>query len=558
MHTDFGVPAVAFPASVGGDLAKLALAVVIGLALGAIPIRSIRLGISGVLIPALVFGQLGFTIDPRSLGFTRDFSLIIFMYALGLQVGPGLGASIRSDGKVLIPLTLCVIVLGAVLTVALVPLIPKGTGPGLYSGAFTTTPGLAAAQETLARSPVGGADLAARSGLAYSIAYPLGVVGPMLVILALRAVFRVRLEREKFSLEEAEQKRRRELETMDIEVTSAAHVDQPLRSHSLLRERPVVLSRVLRDGVMTVPMAETVVRKGDIYRLVGPKETLRQLATALGRRHDIDLSKVQGDVRQSSILVTRMRVLHRSLRELDLPRRTGVTIARVHRAGVELVPTADLRLSFADQIVAVGPQAGLRAVEAELGNRVERLNQSQLIPIFLGITLGVLVGSIQLALPGGHASLRIGLAGGSLLAAIALSRIGSVGSVVWYMPAAANRLLQDFGLAMFLACVGFQSGDHFLQRAAQNSGLALVLWGLLVTTVPVFLVGCFARWALRMNFVTLIGWVAGTMGSSTALMFGEEMTASNAPAVPYAAVMPIAELMPIVCAQVLAVVAIHR
>ena len=150
------------------------------------------------------------------------------------------------------------------------------------------------------------------------------------------------------------------------------------------------------------------------------------------------------------------------------------------------------------------------------------------------------------------------MAGGSLLAAIALSRIGSVGSVVWYMPAAANQLLEDFGLAMFLACVGFQSGDHFIQRAAQNAGLVLLLWGVLVTTVPVFLIACLARWVLKMNFVTLTGWVAGAMGSSTALMFAEEMTSSNAPAVPYAAVMPLAELMPILCAQALAVAAIHR
>ena len=551
--------ALALANTVGGDLAKLASAIAIGLALGAIPVRSVRLGISGVLFSALLFGQLGLTIDARVLGFTRDLSLIIFMYALGLQVGPGLGASLRSAGRVLIPLTLAVIVLGAIITAAVVPVIPKGMGPGLYAGAFSTTPGLAAAQETLSAKPAaaGGADLAARTGLAYAITYPVGIVGPIFVILTLRVLFRVRLDEEKSALAEAERIRRGEFAMMDIEVTSPTHVGHPLHSHALLRDRPVVLSRVVRDGVMTVPTAETVVRMGDIYRLVGPKDTLEELAPALGRRHDLDLSKIEGDVQPSSILVTRTQILHRTLRELDLPRRTGVTIARLHRAGVELVPTAALRLAFADQVVAVGPQAGLRLVEAELGNRVEQLNRSQLIPIFVGMVLGVLIGSIPLPIPGMHAPLRIGLAGGSLLAAIVLSRIGSVGSVVWYMPAAANQLVQDFGLAMFLACVGFRSGDHFLQHAAQNSGVGLVLWGMLITIAPVFLVACFARRVLRMNFVTLAGWVAGAMGSTTALMFGREMTSSDELAIPYAAVMPVAELMPIVCAQVLAVAAGH-
>jgi putative transport protein len=325
----------------------------------------------------------------------------------------------------------------------------------------------------------------------------------------------------------------------------------------LFRHTNVVLTRVLRNEVMTVPTARTVVQIGDIYRLFGPREALAQLSAALGRRHDIDLNKVRGDVQRMDILVTRTEVLHRTLRELDLPHRTGVTIAQVNRAGVELAPTASLRLAFADQVVAVGSKAGLGRVEAELGNSVRRLNQSQLIPIFLGIVVGVVVGSIPVTLPGMHTSLRIGLAGGSLLAAIALSRIGSVGPVVWYMPVAANQLIQDFGLAIFLACVGFEAGDHFIERAVQNSGELLLLWGALISIVPAFVVACFARCVLRMNFVTLSGWVAGSMGSSTALLFAQEITSSNEPAVPYAAVLPLAELMPIVCARVLAIAVVH-
>jgi putative transport protein len=309
---------------------------------------------------------------------------------------------------------------------------------------------------------------------------------------------------------------------------------------------------------MTVPTADTLVQVGDIFRAIGPHDNLVKLVTALGRKSATDLGIVHGSLHRMELVVTRTNVLHRTLRELDLVHRTGVTIAQMNRSGVDLMPTGSLRLAFADQVVVVGPKAGLKLVEAELGNCAQKLNQSQLVPIFLGIVMGVIVGSIPVMLPGLHGSLRIGLAGGSLLAAIALSRLGSLGSIVWYMPAAANQLFRDFGLAIFLACVGFEAGDHFIQRAAQNAGLTLLVWGALVTVLPVFIVACFARLALRMNFVSLSGWIAGAMGSSTTLLFAEEMTASNAPAIAYAAVLPMAELMPIICAQVLAITTMHH
>jgi putative transport protein len=538
---------------VAADLAVLALAVAVGLALGGIRLRSLKLGLSGVLFSSLLFGQVGFSIDAKVLEFLRDFALVVFMYAIGLQVGPGFGASLRADGLRLNAMSLCVIVLGALMTAGLVRLVPHSMAPGLYAGAFSTTAGLAAAQEALRDRLGEGA--AARTGLAYSIAYPVGIVGPMIVILMLRLVFRVRLDRERSALADAEEAHRRQIETVDIEVTAAKYAGRRIADHPLLRGGDVVFTRVLHEEVVTVPTGDTLLQVGDVYRAIGPRERLAELVAALGRRSGADFSKAHGDVQRMDLLVTRTQVLHRSLHELDLVRRTGVTIAHVNRAGVELIPTGSLRLAFGDQVVAVGPAAGLRQAEAELGNSVQRLNQSQLIPIFLGIVLGVLVGSIPLVLPGVHGSIRIGLAGGSLIAAIALSRLGSLGSIVWHMPAAANQLFRDFGLAIFLACVGIQAGDHFVQRAVQNSGVALLAWGALISIIPVFAVACFARLALRMNFVSLTGWVAGAMGSSTTLLFAQEMTSSNAPAVSYATVLPLAELMPIICVQFLALTA---
>jgi len=277
----------------------------------------------------------------------------------------------------------------------------------------------------------------------------------------------------------------------------------------------------------------------------------------MGRRSDKNLGEQSGDVKRMEMVVTNPRVLRRPLRDLDLVHRTGVTLARVTRAGVHLVPTASLRLVFADRVIAVGPEAGLKMVEDELGNSLESLNRPQLIPIFVGIVAGVIVGTIPFTMPGLNTTLRIGLAGGPLLAAIALSQLGNIGSVIWYMPAAANQLFRDFGLAVFLACVGLQAGANFLQRATTSSGLALLLAGIAVTLLPVFVVACFCRLFLKMNFITLSGWVAGSMTNTTTLLFADEIAKNETPAITYAAVAPLATLIPILCSQILGIIALN-
>jgi putative transport protein len=546
--------------SVAVDLAILALAITIGLSIGAIRWRGLKLGISGVLFSALLFGQLGLSIDPKALEFLRNFALIIFMYAIGLQVGPGFGASLRAEGLRLNVLSVCAIVLAAAMAAMLVHFVPSETMPGMYSGALTTTPGLAAAQEAVRGTSPGsaGVSLAAQIGLAYSITYPFGVVGPMLVIVAMRFLFRVRMDDEKAALAVQEEKHRVHFEVLDIEVNSPAQVGVQLRNCTLLRGSGIVFSRLLRNGELSIPTGETTILAGDIFRASGPRDRLMEVVAAIGRRSEIDLSSAPGDVHRLDLVVTRTHVLRRSLRELGLISKAGVTITRIERAGVVLIPSASLRLAFADRVTAVGSKAGLKLVEDELGNCMEMLEHSQLVPIFLGIVLGVMVGSIPITFPGMHAVLRIGLAGGPLLAALALSRLGSIGSIIWYMPGAANQLFRDFGLAIFLACVGLQSGDHFIQRASQSSGLAIFGWGCVITVVPFLVVGCFARLALRMDFITLSGWIAGATTSSTALQLAEDMTGSNTAAVAYAAVVPLAELAPIICCQVLAITAIHH
>ena len=539
--------------SVTRGLAILSLAVVIGLALGAVRFRGMKLGIAGVLFSALIFGQLGLTVEPHVLEFLRDFALILFVYALGLQVGPGFIASLRNEGLRLNLLSLVVVIVGALVTTGIVHFahLPKSAASGLYAGAYTTTPGLAAGQEALAHARNAPPDASVRAGLAYTVTYPFGVVGPILAIVLLRRIYRIRIPDEVAALAAAERVRRPPIGVVDFEVTQPAHAGPALREHPVLRDKSVVFSRLIRDDTVTVPTGETQVRLGDVYRAVGPHPLVAQVIEEMGRPAPPDLPRATGDVRRMDLLVTRTQVLRRPLRDLDLIRRTGVTIARINRAGIDLIPKASLKLQFGDSVVVVGPESGLKIVEDELGNCPDTLNRPQLVPIFLGIVLGVLVGAVPLVVPGLHTRLRIGLAGGPLLAAIILSQLGNIGSVVWYMPIAASSLFRDFGLAVFLACVGLRAGEGFLQNLFHSGGIELVFWGAAVTVLPVLVVGLFARSVLKMNFVTLSGWVAGALTSSPALMFANELAGSDAPAAVYAAVAPLGLLVPILCSQLL-------
>lgn len=544
--------------SVSLALATLALAVVLGLLLGAVRFRGFKLGIAAVLFAGLLFGQIGLVVNGDVLEFLRDFSLITFVYAVGLQVGPGFLASLRAEGLRLNLLSLAVLGLGAVATVGVVRMshLPRHVASGLYAGAFTTTPGLAAGQEALRQTLSSKPDTAAAAlrstGLAYAASYPFGLIGPILVIMLLRRIFRVDVKRELELLAAAEKNRRPPLDVADLEVTQEEHAGHVLREHPLIRSRGVVFTRLLRNGVMTVPTGDTRLELGDIVRATGPAPVLAELVAAIGRATNANFDGARGDIQRAEFIVTRTRVLRRPLHELDLIRRFGVTVGRVTRSGIELSPRANLTLHFGDRVTAVGPAVGLKMVEAELGNSPETLNRPQLLPIFLGIVLGVLVGSIPLKMPGLSTPMRIGLAGGPMIVAIILSQFGNIGAVVWYMPSAANQLFRDFGLAVFLACVGLQSGGHFVQRLLSEHGLIFVAWGVFITVVPVLLIGCIARVVFKMNFITLSGWVAGAMTSSPALLFAEELGAgSDTPAVAYAAVAPLAMLAPVICAQLL-------
>lgn len=532
----------------------LSMAIVLGLGLGRVPFKGVRLGTSGVIFSALALAQVGVTIPQEALTVLRDLSLVLLVYAIGLQVGPGFVASFRSGGVRLNALAAAVLLSGSLLA-AFLPVVRGHSATGVFAGSFTSTPALASAQmvirRQLASDPGAEAKALASAGLAYAITYPVGIVVPILLIGLLRHVFRIRLDEERAALVQSQTPKSPPTATVDIEVTRAQYAHAPISSLPAHVRQGVVISRIFHDGFASVPHSKTVLETGDVVRAVGRPEQIQELVAELGRVSTTDLSQVPGTLRRAELIVTRAGALRRPLRELNFRSRTGVTIVQVTRAGIDLVPHAEFALKFGDRVTVVGSEAGIRTVGEILGNEPDVLNRTYLLPVFLGITLAVIVGAIPIQVPGSPTALHLGMAGGALLVAILLSRLERLGPLVWHMPATVNSALRDMGMCIFLACVGFQAGPGLIERTAQE-GPAVIAASLAVVALPLLVVACFARRVLRMNFFILSGWIAGTMTNTPALEIASDDAKSDAPALAYASVAPLCELLPILCAELIA------
>jgi len=299
---------------------------------------------------------------------------------------------------------------------------------------------------------------------------------------------------------------------------------------------------------------DAVFAENDVYRAVGPRPALARLLRRVGRRSRIDIGRLGGPIDRVEMVATRRDCLGKSLRTLNLSNRFGVEIVRMTRNAIEMPPDANLPLKFGDVLMAIGPDRGLAQAAAEIGNSSDIINRPQLMPLFIGILLGVIVGVIPIPIPGIEGGVRLGLAGGPLLVAILLSRLGNIGAFAWYMPVAATNLLRDFGLAVFLACVGLESGGDFVHTVTSLAGLRFVAWGAAITFIPMFVIAVCLRGIWKMNFVELCGVISGSMTNSSTLAFSNDLTKSEAPAVGYAAIYPLGELVPIVGAQLIVTV----
>jgi putative transport protein len=546
---------IAQTSPVAHTLGLIALVCAAGMALGSLKVKGIGLGSSGVLFMGILAAQFSQPLDPRMLTFVKEFGLVLFVFTIGLSLGPGFFASLRAEG-----LRLNILAAALVLSAGLLaPLVgwlggfdPEAIG-GLFAGATTNTPALGAAQQSLAAIPGISPERQALPALACAVSYPGGIVGSLAVLLVLKVLFRID------PIQEAEAyaaSRRAAIEPLvrrTLVVENAGVAGLSIADACRRVDERIVVSRVRRPGQAEaqVALSDAVLQVGDTILAVATPRLMDRFEQLVGRRSDDDLMAAPGAVTFRRIAVTNGRVLGKNIAELGLAGLFGVEVTRLARGDAEMTATANMRLQFGDVLQVVGSEEQLEKAANFLGNSLKSLNETQFIPLFAGIFLGVLVGSVPLVVPGLANPLRLGLAGGPLIVALVLGRIGHFRSLVWHMPQNVNHAFREFGISLFFAALGLAAGDQFVAAVLSPRGLSWLAGGLVVTLVPLLAVGIWSRSIERMNFVTLSGLLAGGTTNPPALNFATNLCGSEAPTLAYATVYPLTTLLRILVAQVL-------
>ncbi|MBX7058292.1 MAG: putative transporter [Leptospirales bacterium] len=541
--------------SIAHTLLVLSLIIAGGLALGALKYRQIELGVAGVLFMGIAFGHFGVRADERVMEFLREFGLILFVYTIGMQVGPGFFDSLKRQGAPLNALATAIVVLGAALAFLFHRFggVDIAAAVGLFSGATTNTPSLGAAQQALQSVPEL-AGLSGRPGMAYAVAYPFGILGIILASLALRALLRIRVSDEEARREAEEALLHPAVARLNLRVTNKNLAGMRIDDIPGIRDSGVVISRVRLGDHTEVAHDETILQVDQILLAVGSAEELERLRIVVGERSDVDLHSGGGELSLRRIVVTRSAVLGHSLDELKLEQRCNVRFTRLSRAEVDLPDPQAFRLHAGDRLTVVGAARDIDVVSRELGNSFKELDRPHLVPLFIGVALGIVLGSIPLAIPGIPAAVRLGLAGGPLIVALLLSAVGRIGPLFWYIPSGANQLMREIGIVLFLACVGLHSGEKFIETVSSLEGLRWLLFGACITFLPLAIVGLVGRLYMKLNYLSILGLLAGSMTDPPALAFANSQTKTSAPALAYAAVYPLTMLLRVVCAQLLVLV----
>lgn len=537
----------------------LALVAVVGLWIGNVKIRGVGFGIGGVLFGGIIVGhfvdQAGVALSSPMLHFIQEFGLILFVYTIGIQVGPGFFASLRVSGLRLNLFAILIVILGGLVTAVLHKLfdIPLPVVLGIFSGAVTNTPALGAGQQILRDLGVP-FEVVDQMGMSYAMAYPFGICGILLTMWLVRLFFRINVEKEAQRFEESSGNGHAHLHTINVRVENPNLNQMAIQDVPMLNSDNIVCSRLKRGELLMVPAPGTLIQAGDLLHLVGRPEDLHNAQLVIGQEVATSLSTRGTDLKVERVVVTNEKVLGKKIRDLHVKQRYDVVISRLNRAGVELVASSSASLQFGDILNLVGRQEAIDAVAAELGNAQQKLQQVQMLPVFIGIGLGVLLESIPLFIPGFPAALKLGLAGGPLIMALILGRIGSIGKLYWFMPPSANLALRELGIVLFLAVVGLKSGGDFVATLTQGEGLSWIAYGIFITAIPLLTVGILARMLAKMNYLTLCGMLAGSMTDPPALAFANNLHAtSGAAALSYATVYPLVMFLRIITPQLLAV-----
>lgn len=539
--------------SVAQVMVVVGLVAATGIALGSLKFRGVGLGVAGVLFAGLAFGHFGVSLNSSVTEFIREFGLILFVYTIGVQVGPGFFASLKRNGAPLNFLAAGVVVLGAILAWGAYRFLNvdlAGTA-GLFSGATTNTPSLGAAQEALRRLPEVTREMLTTPALAYAVSYPFGVVGIILAMLVLRVALRISVKEEEKCFRAERALLHPQLETLHVRVTNANLEGMELAAVPGLEGSGVVVSRIQREGSISVARSDTRLRTGDILLAVGPPAAVENFRVVVGESSKVDLRTDPDGLEVRRIVVTRKIVIGRTLASLGMEASGGVRFTRMSRSEIDLPDPMNRRLQAGDVLTAVGDPAALDEAARGLGNSMKDLNAPQMIPLFVGIVLGVALGSLPVFIPTMPAPVKLGLAGGPLIVAILLSHIGRIGPMVWYMPPNANAMLRELGIVLFLSVVGLKAGGQFLETLLVGDGLRWLLCGAAITLLPLLVAGIIGRLFLRLNYLTLTGVLAGSMTDPPALAFANSTTSTPAPALAYATVYPLTMLLRVIAVQIL-------
>lgn len=533
------------------------LVIALGVILGKQKIFGVSLGATFVLFMGILAGHLGLSVDPNIIKFIQEFGLILFIFSIGLQVGPSFFSSFKEGGLVLNGLAVLIIALNIAVAMA----IYYGVGTvritdlvGILSGAVTNTPGLGAAQQTLIETKGAAAGaLNEAMSMGYAAAYPLGVVGIIMSMIVVKVIFKINAESESKHIEDDAAQSQLAPHILTYRVTNKLIFGRDLRRLHAIIDHNFVISRMKRaaDGEVVIPKSDTIINEDDLLLIVMSAQDEEVFDSIIGPRVDMDWDHEQAQLVSRRILVTNSAMSGRKLGSLRLRMGFKLNATRVNRAGIDLLASPNLSLQVGDRLTVVGNIEDINRLAEKLGNSMKRLNQPNMFTMFIGIVMGILVGSIPLMLPGMTVPMKLGLAGGPLIVAILLGRYGYKMKLVTYTSSSANLLLRELGICLFLASVGIAAGGNFAETVFNAQGALWVLYGFLITFIPLLIVVILARGKYHMNYCTLMGLVAGSTTDPPALAYANKTAGNDAPAVAYSTVYPLTMFLRVISAQLI-------
>lgn len=539
--------------SVAQAIIVYSLAISVGITIGKIKIFGISLGVTWVLFIGLLFSYIGIAIDEQTEHFVKEFGLIIFVYAVGLQVGPGFFSSLKKSALGNNGLAASVVLIGVAITLAFFysSKYHIATMAGVMSGAVTNTPGLAAAQAAVKDLHLTGVDIATIT-LAYAVAYPFAVIGIIISLLLLKKILGINIEKEKELHRKLSFIQSNRPLSLHIRLDNQQLIGQPIKKILKILNEPAIISRMFHKGSIITPTPETILSEGDVMLFIAPKNVMEKIKLLVGAESNMNLKADQSsNLITRKIVVTRKEVTHKRLGNISEIPRENLTITRIKRAGIEMVAHGNIYLQLGDIVTIVGSEEGVKQFESVVGNSLKRLDVPDLGPVFIGIFLGVLLGSIPFYIPTIPAAIKIGMAGGPLIVALILSRFGNHFYLNNYTTHSANLILREIGIALFLASVGLSSGHNLSTAFNDGTGYRWMMMGITITMLPLLIVGIAAKKFFRKTYFEICGLLAGSCTDPPALAFSLKMAGNDIPSATYATVYPLTMILRILAAQLL-------